>query len=80
MPNIIVKPKNDGTYRATQNGRTIATGDTQLEAGAKAHEKKPNDSVIAARVRTTPENPDKFRHLFGPKIRIRGFLQQDDCS
>jgi hypothetical protein len=45
MPNIIVEPKKNGTYRATQNGHTIATGDTQ---STKAREKKPNDSMIAA--------------------------------
>ena len=53
MPNVIVEPEEGGTFAAIQNKSVIARGDTQLEAGEKAHEIRPNDHVVAARVRTT---------------------------
>ena len=72
MPNVIVEPEEGGTFAAIQNKRVIARGDTQLEAGEKAHEIRPNDHFVAARVRTTGDGePDKFRHMFGPKRRAR---------
>jgi hypothetical protein len=68
MSNVIVEPEDDGTFAALQNKRVIARGDTQAEAGQKAHDLRPNDHVIAARVRRTEDgSPDKFRHMFGPK-------------
>lgn len=72
MPNVIVDPEEHGTFAAIQNKRVIARGETQLEAGAKAHDLRPNDHVVAARVRTTEDKgPDKFRHMFGPKRKQR---------
>ena len=38
MPNVIVEPEKGGTFAAIQNKRVIARGDTQLEAGEKAHD------------------------------------------
>lgn len=68
MPNVIVEPEEGGTFAAFQNKRVIARGCTQLETGEKAHHLRPNDHVVAARVRTTEDaRPDKFRHMFGPK-------------
>jgi hypothetical protein len=72
MPNVIVEPKEGGTFAAIQNKRVIARGDTQLEAGERAHEIRPHDHVVAARVRTIANGePDKFRHMFGPKRKGR---------
>ncbi len=72
MPNVIVEPEEDGTFAAIQNKRVIARGNTQLAAAEKAHEIRPQDTVVAARVRTTSEGePDKFRHMFGPRRKAR---------
>jgi hypothetical protein len=52
MPNVIVEPnKENGGYHALQNGRVVAEGKTQQEAGDKAHERRPYDTIEAARVR-----------------------------
>jgi hypothetical protein len=68
MSNVIVEPQKDGTFAAIHNGLTIARGDTQSEAGEKAHDLRPNDHVVAARVRDIESaGRDQFRHLFGPK-------------
>ncbi len=62
MTDIFVEQKDDGTYKATQNKRVIAKGDTQAEAIAKAHQVKPNDPILAERVRNTKVgSPDKWR-------------------
>ena len=53
MPNVIVEPE-DGTFAAIQNKRVIVRGKTQLEAAVKAHDLRPNDHVVAARVHGTP--------------------------
>jgi hypothetical protein len=67
MTNIFVERKKDGTYVATQNKRTIASGDTQAEAGAKAHAKKPDDPILAERVRDTDVGGrDKWRRFYPP--------------
>jgi hypothetical protein len=72
MPNVIVEPEESGTFAAIQNKSVIARGDTQLAAGEKAHDLRPNDRVVAARVRTRDDGgPDKFRHMFGPKRKLR---------
>lgn len=72
MPNVIVEPEKGGTFAAIQNKRVIARGDTQLDVGEKAHDLRPNDHVVAARVRETEDaGPDKFRHMFGPKRKSR---------
>jgi hypothetical protein len=67
MSNIFLERKKDGTYVATQNGRTIAQGDTQAQTGSRAHKKKPNDPILAERVRDTDVGgPDKWRRLYPP--------------
>ena len=65
MSNIFVERKKYGTYVATQNGRTIATGDTQAQAGRRAHDRRPNDPILAERVRDTDVGGrDKWRRLY----------------
>jgi len=66
MSNIYLeRKKSDGTYVATQNGRAVATGKTQEQAGLRAHAKKPNDPILAERVRdTTVGSRDKWRRLY----------------
>jgi hypothetical protein len=67
MSNIFLERKKSGTYRATQNGRTIATGDTQAEAGSRARRKKPDDPILAERVhKTNVGKPDKWRRFYPP--------------
>jgi hypothetical protein len=67
MSNIFVERKKDKTYVATQNGRTIATGKTQAEAGSRAHKKKPGDPILAERIhRTDVGKPDKWRRFYPP--------------
>jgi hypothetical protein len=61
---FITKPKN-GPFRAIQNKRIIATGDTQQQAANKAHSKRPNDLMLAERIRHTDiGNPDKWRRIY----------------
>jgi len=70
MANVFVEPdKTKGGYKATQNGNVIARAETQLETGEKAHNLRPNDPVLAGRVRyvANEPHPDKWRHMFGPK-------------
>jgi hypothetical protein len=68
MANIIVEPEDDGGFAALKNGRVVVRGKTQKEAGDKAHDLRPNDTIEAARVRTTEDGiPDEFRKLHGPK-------------
>ena len=65
MSNIFLERKKDGTYVATQNGRTIATGNTQAEAGSRAHKRKPDDPILAERVhKTNVGKPDKWRRFY----------------
>lgn len=71
MPNVIVEPEEGGTFAAIQNKRVMARGDTQFEAGERAHEIRPHDHVVA-RARTIANGePDKFRHMFDPKRKGR---------
>ena len=71
MPNALVEPGEGGTFAAIQNKRVMARGDMQFEAGERAHEIRPHDHVVA-RVRTIANGePDKFRHMFGPKRKGR---------
>lgn len=51
MKDTIVSRKPDGTYKATLNGRTTATGDTQNEAGWNGQQERPDAAVVAQRVR-----------------------------
>ena len=65
MADIFVEQKDDGTYRAIQNKKTISTGSTQAEAAERAHAKKPDDPILAERVRNTKAgSPDKWRRLY----------------
>jgi hypothetical protein len=68
MGNIIVEPEEDGGYAALKNGKVVVRGVTQKQTGDKAHDLRPNDTIEAARVRTTEDGiPDEFRKLHGPK-------------
>lgn len=65
MSNIYLERKKDGSYAATQNGKTIARGETQAETGSKAHKKKPDDPILAERVRDTKAGSrDKWRRFY----------------
>jgi hypothetical protein len=48
-----VERKDNGTYRALRNGRTVATGDTQKETAEKVEKLYPNDTIEVERVRNT---------------------------
>ncbi len=48
-----VERKDDGTYRALRNGRTVATGDTQKSTAEKVEKLFPNDAIEVERVRDT---------------------------
>jgi len=68
MGNIIVEPEDDGGYAALKNGKVVVRGVTQKQTGDKAHDLRPNDTIEAARIRTTEDGiPDEFRKLHGPK-------------
>lgn len=68
MGNIIVEPEENGGYAALKNGKVVVRGATQKQTGDKAHDLRPNDTIEAARVRTTDDGiPDEFRKLHGPK-------------
>ena len=68
MEDTIVSRKPDGSYKATVNGRTIATGETQNEAGWYALKKRPNAAIIAQRVRYLGEkHEDQFRRIYPQK-------------
>ena len=64
MSNVYVERQDDGTYKATQNGRTVATGKTQEQAATRAQNKKPDDPILVERVRnTTGGRRDKWRRF-----------------
>lgn len=68
MEDSIVTPKPDGTYKATHNGRTIATGDTQNEAAWNALQRRPNAAVVGQRVRDLGDrHQDQFRRIHPTK-------------
>lgn len=65
MSNIYIEREDNGKYVAFQNKRVIATGDTQAEAAARAHRKRPEDPVLAERVRDTKVGSrDKWRRVY----------------
>ena len=65
MSNIYLERKKDGSYLATQDGKTVATGETQAETAVKAHKKKPDDPILAERLRdTNVGGRDKWRRLY----------------
>lgn len=61
----IVEPTKDG-YKGTASGasRAAVTGPTQKSVADQLHDRFPDASVLAARVRTTSvNNPDKWRKI-----------------
>lgn len=65
MGNIYVEQEKDGTYTATQNGRAVAEGDTQRQTIDRARRAKPDDPVLAERVRDTDVGGrDKWRRAY----------------
>ena len=64
MSNIFVE-QTDAGYVARQNHQVIAKGDTQAATAAKAHRLKPEDPVLAERVRMTKGGSrDKWRRVY----------------
>jgi hypothetical protein len=65
MSNIYVEQQEDGTYSATQNHHVIADGKTQRQTIDRARRVKPDDPVLAERVRdTTAGIRDKWRRVY----------------
>jgi len=65
MPNILIERQDDGSYEATRNGKTVATGDTQAQANDRAKRKHPDDPRLAERVRDTEGGSrDKWRRIY----------------
>ena len=65
MSDIFVEQQDDGTYEATQNHRVIARGDTQRQTIDRARRKRPDDPVLAERVRdTNVGGRDKWRRVY----------------
>jgi hypothetical protein len=64
MSNIYVEQDDDG-YAAYQNKKTIAKGDTQMQAAKRAHRESPDDPILAERVRNTDVGSrDKWRRIY----------------
>lgn len=64
MSNVFVERKDDGTYAAIQDKKVIARGDTQAQTIDKAQAKRPDDPILAERVRmTTGGSRDKWRRV-----------------
>ncbi len=65
MTDILVEQQKDGTYKATQNHRVIAEGDRQRQTIDRARRVKPDDPVLAERVRSTKAGGrDKWRRVY----------------
>jgi hypothetical protein len=67
MSDVFIERRPDKTYRATQNKRTIGTGDTQEEAIDEARENRqnPDDPMFAGHVRNTGRGRrDKWRRVY----------------
>jgi hypothetical protein len=65
LPKTYIEQRQDKTYKAIQNQQIIATGDTQREAIDGARKKKPNDVVLAERVRDTDAGGrDQWRRVY----------------
>jgi hypothetical protein len=64
MSNVFIEQDADG-WKAIQNKQVIVRGDTQKSTGDKANVLRPNDAILAERVRTTDKGiPDKWRKLY----------------
>ncbi len=67
MPEQIVS-KRGLIYVSTRNGRKVAEGQTQNEAGWHGHQRYPDDVMLAQRQRDTPEGiRDGLRRLYPHK-------------
>jgi hypothetical protein len=65
MSNIYVEREDNGKYVAFQNKKAIATGEIQAQAAARARRKRPEDPVLAERVRDTKAGSrDKWRRVY----------------
>ena len=67
MSNVYIEQRGDGTYRATQRGQVISTGDTQAETidRARRNREEPDDPMLAERVRDTEVGGrDKWRRVY----------------
>jgi hypothetical protein len=58
MPLTQVERKDDGTYRALRNGRTVATGGTQKSTAERVGKLFPNDTIEVERVRAPNTAPE----------------------
>jgi len=69
MGKVIVEPdKDERGYVALKNGQVVVRGRTQTQAGDRAHDRRPNDTIEAARVRNTKGGiRDDFRVLHHPR-------------
>jgi hypothetical protein len=68
MDDTIIVKKPNGSFKATHNGRTIGTGDTQNEAAWNGQQTRPNAAVVAQRVREVGDkHPDEFRRIYPTK-------------
>jgi hypothetical protein len=64
MANVYVEHEGD-KYVAIQKKIIIATGYTQAETAARAHIQRPDDPVLAERVRMTKGGSrDKWRRIY----------------
>lgn len=60
--------KRDDIYVSTRNGRKVAEGETQNEAGYKGKKKYPDDVILAQRQRDTENGVrDELRRLYPHK-------------
>jgi hypothetical protein len=65
MSDIFVERGRDGDYLARQGGRVIARGETQEQAALRARRKRPDDPILAERVRDTKRGVrDKWRRIY----------------
>lgn len=63
---IQVERKEDGSYRALKNHRTVATGETQEEAAKLTRKKFPDATIEVERIRNTSNGTrDKWRRWPG---------------
>jgi len=64
MSDIYVEQQHDGTYKATQNHHVIAERDRQRQTIDRTRRVKPDDPVLAERVRNTKAGGrDKWRRV-----------------
>jgi hypothetical protein len=60
--------KRDDEYVSTRNGRVVARGETQNEAGFRGQRRYPDDVILAQRQRDTENGVrDELRRLYPHK-------------